>query len=79
MRMRQSIAELERAFVEEARADREKREAAQRQAALRARQREIARTHKHGRLRYFALICVLIATAVLVTIAMFTTLYYVMG
>jgi hypothetical protein len=79
MSMRQSLAQFEQAFVEETYADRQRREALQRQVASRARQREITRTHKRGSLRFGLLVVVLITTAVLVTIAMFETLYVVMG
>ena len=79
MRMRQSLNQLERAFVEESRADRDRRERLHQQATQRARQREIERTHKHGSMRFGLLVLVLIATAVLVTVAMFETLYAVMG
>lgn len=76
---RPSLAQIEEAFREEIQADRERREALQRQVELRARKRDIEKTHKHGRLRFVALWLVLIATAVLVTVAMFETLYLVMG
>jgi hypothetical protein len=79
MRMRQSLAEIEEAFVEEIEEDRERRERLARRAELRTRQRRIERTHKHGSMRFALLVLVLIATAVVVTIAMFQTLYYVMG
>jgi membrane glycosyltransferase len=79
MRMRQSLAEIEEAFVEEIEEDRERRERRARRAELRARQRHIERTHKHGSMRFVVLVLTLIATAVIVTIAMFQTLYYVMG
>ena len=79
MRMRQSLAEIEEAFVEEIEEDRERRERLARRAELRARQRHIERTHKHGSMRFVVLVFTLIATAVIVTIAMFQTLYYVMG
>ena len=79
MRMRQSLAEIEEAFVEEIEEDRERRERLARRAELRARQRHIDRTHKHGSMRFALLVLVLIATAVIVTIAMFQTLYYVIG
>ena len=46
---------------------------------MRSRQRHIERSHKHGSMRFALLVLTLIATAVLVTIAMFQTLYYVMG
>ena len=79
MRMRQSLAELERAFVEEAQIEQVRATEQVRTAVLRARQREIEKAHKHGTLRFIALVCALVGTAVLVTVAMFETLYYVMG
>jgi hypothetical protein len=79
MSMRESLAQFEEAFVEEIHADRERRDALQRQIATRARQRHITRTHKRGSMRFGLLVLVLVATAVLVTVAMFETLYIVMG
>ncbi len=79
MRMRQSIAQLERAFVEDMEADRVRREELRTRAIERSRQRRIERTHRRGSLRFVALVLVLIGTAVAVTIAMFQTLYLVMG
>ncbi len=79
MKMRQSLAQLERAFIEESQVDRQRREALRRQAALRSRQRQIERVQKHSTMRFVVLVLTLIATAVVVTIAMFQTLYYVMG
>ena len=79
MRMRQSLAEIEEAFVEEIEEDRDRRERLARRAEQRTRQRHIERTHKHGSMRFALLVLTLIATAVVVTIAMFQTLYYVMG
>jgi hypothetical protein len=79
MRMRQSIAEIEDAFFEEIEEDRERRE----QLRIRAERRELARhrerTHRHGSMRFFLLVLVLLGTAVVVTIAMFQTLYYLLG
>jgi membrane glycosyltransferase len=77
--MRQSLAEIEEAFVEEIEEDRDRRERLARRAEQRSRQRHIERTHKHGSMRFALLVLTLIATAVVVTIAMFQTLYYVMG
>lgn len=77
--MRQSLAELERAFVEEAQVEQVRAEHTVRTTRLRARQRKIERAHKHGTMRFIALVFALITTAVLVTVAMFETLYYVMG
>jgi hypothetical protein len=79
MRMRQSLAELERAFHEELEEDRDRREALRHAAIERSRQRHLERKHRHGSMRFGALVLVLVATAVLVTIAMFEILYAVMG
>ncbi len=79
MRMRQSSAQLERAFVEEVQLDRVRREHLRRTAAQRARQRRVQRRAQRSSLRFFLLVVSLVATAVLVTIAMFETLYYVIG
>ena len=79
MRMRQSIAQLERAFVEEVNLDRARREHLHHTAAKRSRHRRVARKQQRGSVRFFLLVLSLIATAVLVAIAMFETLYYVMG
>jgi membrane glycosyltransferase len=77
--MRQSLAEFERAFHEETHEDRVRRETLHRRAVMRSQQRRIERTHKHGTARFVVLVLMLIATAVIVTIAMFQTLYIVMG
>jgi hypothetical protein len=79
MRMRQSLAQLERAFVDEIEQDRDQAERLRREAERRTRQRELAKTHKRGSMRFGLLYLILIATAALVTLAMFETLYYVMG
>ena len=79
MRMRQSLAEIEEAFVEEIEEDRHRRERLRAEAVQRTRARHTTRTHLHGTMRFFLLVLTLVATAVIVTIAMFQTLYYVMG
>ena len=79
MAVKESLAQFEQAFVEETYADRERREAVERQVAARADQRRRTKVHRRGRLRFVMLVLVLIATAALVTVAMFETLYYVMG
>ena len=79
MRMRQSLADIEAAFVEEIGSDRERRERLQQQAIRRTRVRRRERAHKRGSLRFWLVLLTLVATAVVVTIAMFETLYYVMG
>jgi hypothetical protein len=77
--MRQSLAQLERAFVEEIHQDRDRREHLRRAAAQRARTRRHERETKRSSLRFMVLSLTLIATAVIVTVAMFKALYLVMG
>jgi hypothetical protein len=77
--MRQSLADLERAFVEEAWEERDRREELRRQAARRSRVRRVERQHKAGKARFVLLVLMLLGTAVLVTVAMFETLYRVMS
>ena len=79
MRMQQSLADIEEAFVEEIEEDRERRERLARRAEMRSRQRHIERSQKHGSLRYGLLVLTLLATAIIVAVAMFWTLDYVMG
>jgi anti-sigma-K factor RskA len=79
MRMRQSLAEFEQAFVEEIGEDLERDALIRERAIERTRRRRATRTHRQGSQRFWILVIALIATAVVVTIAMFQTLYYVMG
>jgi hypothetical protein len=79
LKMRQSLSAFERAFVEESEADRERGERAYRKAEQRLHQRRRQRVNKSGSLRFLLLVLVLLATAVLVTVVMFKTLYIVMG
>ena len=78
-KLQQSLAAFERAFVEEVEADRLRRERIYRQAEQRLHARRRERVHKRGSLRFVLLVLVLLATAALVTVAMFKTLYVVMG
>jgi hypothetical protein len=79
MRMRQSLAEIEEAFFEEIEEDRERRERLRNHAERRARQRRASRTRRGGNIRFLLLVLTLLGTAAIVTVAMFQTLYYVMG
>jgi hypothetical protein len=79
MRMRQSIAEIEEAFFEEINEDRERQERLRRHAEQRLRRRRAVKTHRQGSLRFAIVLLTLLATAVIVAIAMFQTLYVVMG
>ncbi len=78
-KMRQSLDEFERAFVEETHVDRVRRESLRRRAIARSRQRRLEKVNKRGTFRYVMLVLMIIATAVVVTIVMFQTLAYVMG
>jgi membrane glycosyltransferase len=79
MRMRQSLAQFEAAFREEAVEERDRRERLRREAAQRSRVRRVQRTNRNGNLRFVALVVAMIATAVIVTIAMFQTLALLMA
>ena len=79
MRMRQSLAELEQAFVEEISLDRLRRASLQRAAERRTRKRGMARAHKRGTVRFILLVLTLVLTAALVTVVMFRTLYLLLG
>ena len=77
--MRQSMDAFERAFHQETEADRIRRERLRRAAVTRSRQRRSEQIEKRGTVRFSLLVVMLIATAVVVTLAMFQTLYWVMG
>jgi hypothetical protein len=79
MRMRQSLAQLEQEFRHETQLDRSRRDTLRRQAVRRSRLRTHERRHKRSSVRYWVLILSLIATALIVTVAMFETLYYLLG
>ena len=79
MRMRQSLAEWERAFVKEISLDRYRRDSLRRTAERRAAKRERHKRQKQGSLRFLALVLTLILTAVIVTVIMFRTLYLLLG
>jgi len=78
-KMKQSLAELEQAFVEEIHEDRARRNSLRRRAIMRSQQRRLDQVHKRGTARFIVLVLVLLATAAIVTVAMFRTLYIVMG
>jgi membrane glycosyltransferase len=77
--MRQSLSTFEAAFREEAAEMVVKREKLRRQAIQRARQRRTERVQKQGKMRFVMLTAVILATAVLVTVAMFETLSLLVG
>ncbi len=79
MKMRQSLAQLEQEFRQEVQLDRSRRESLRRHAVLRSRTRTKVRLEKRTSMRFWLLVLSLIATAVIVTVAMFETLYYLLG
>jgi hypothetical protein len=79
MKMRQSLAQFEAAFREETVDERDRRERLRREAAERSRRRRVYKNNRNGNLRYVALVVAMIATAVIVTIAMFQTLSLLMS
>ncbi len=79
MKMRQSLAQFEAAFREEAADSVERRERLRREAVHRSRQRRVERVHKQGTLRFIGLAVTILATAAIVTIAMFEALALLVG
>lgn len=79
MKMRQSLAQLEEQFREHTEIEEQRTKHLQRSAAVRSRQRWHARERKRGSMRFYALALSLVATAVLVTVAMFATLYLLLA
>jgi hypothetical protein len=78
-RLRQSRAAFEQAFAEQMETERRRAEHLRRQALQRSHQRHRERMHRNGTARFVALVLILVATAVLVTIGMFQLLFLVMG
>jgi hypothetical protein len=79
MKMRQSLAEIEEEFLNETELDRSRRENLRRHAVSRSRKRRRYRRQKQSSMRFWMLVGTLIATALLVTAAMFETLYRLLG
>ncbi|MFZ0387148.1 MAG: hypothetical protein WAL22_15885 [Solirubrobacteraceae bacterium] len=75
MRMRQSLAQLEQEFRQEAELDRNRRESLRQQAVRRSRSRTRDRARAKSSVRYWMLILSLIATAVIVAAGMLECLY----
>ncbi len=75
MKMRQSLAELEQQFRAQSEIEAAHQLRMQRTAAARSRQRWHLRERKRSSKRFYLLGLSLVATAVLVTMAMFATLY----
>jgi hypothetical protein len=79
LRMRQSLAEFEAAFREETVEERLRRERLRKEAAQRSRVRRAQKVEKRGNVNFAVLVLVIVATTVVVTLAMFETLSMLMG
>jgi hypothetical protein len=79
MRMRQSLAQFERAFHEEAEQSVVRRERLRKDAVQRSRVRRVERRRKAGKGRFVLLVLTIVATAVVVTVVMFETLARIAG
>ena len=79
MRMRQSLAQYEAAFREAAAESVQRREELRRKAVTRSRLRRVERVHKAGTLRFIWLCLAILATTMIVTVAMFQALALLAG
>ena len=79
MKMRQSLAQLEQEFRHEMQVDRSRRENLRHRAIVRSKKRYVEREKKRSSVRFWVLVLSIIATAVVVTVAMFESLYYLLG
>jgi hypothetical protein len=79
MKMRQSIADWEQAFVKEISLDRHRRDSLRRTTEHRALKREADRRNRRGSMRFALLVLTLVLTAAVVTVVMFRTLYLLLG
>lgn len=77
--MGKSPVEIEEAFAREISRERERRDMLRRKAEQRTLRREVERRNRRGSLRYAALVLTLIATAAIVTVVMFRTLYLLLS
>ncbi len=79
MKMRQSLSQFEAAFREEAADSVVRRETLRKKAVQRSRVRRVERVEKQGTLRFVFLCLTIVATTVIVTIAMFQALAILAG
>ena len=79
MKMRQSLAQIEQEFLYQSDLEQQRRKHLQRTAAVRSRQRWHARERKRSSMRFYLLATMLVLTVVLVTVAMFATLYLLLS
>jgi hypothetical protein len=75
MKMRQSLAQIEQAFVQETQLEEQHSERLLRHIHVRSRQRTVEREKKRSSVRFYLLALSLVLVALAVTAAMFGTLY----
>jgi hypothetical protein len=75
MKMRQSLDVFEQQFRYEAEQDQRRREYLRHNVNARSRKRHLERRRRKGSMRFYTLVLTLMSTAVIVTVAMFYTLY----
>jgi hypothetical protein len=79
MKMRQSIAQFEVAFEQEAALERRRRQQLRQRAVNRSRARRMLRTEQRGKVAFGVLVIALTLTVITVTVVMFETLAWLMG
>jgi hypothetical protein len=79
MKMRQSLAQIEQEFLHQRELEQRRRQHLERTAAVRSRQRWHARERKRSSMRFYVLAATLVLTVMLVTVAMFATLYLLLS
>ena len=79
MRMRQTSAQFELAFEQEAALERRRRTQLRQRAVNRSRARRIQRIQQHGNVAFGVLVIALTATVLTVTVVMFETLAWLMS
>lgn len=79
MKMRQSLAQIEQAFVQETQLEEQQSERLLRHVDVRSRKRTVQREKKRSSLRFYMLALSLILVALAVTAVMFETLYLLLA
>ena len=79
LKARQSLARFEEEFRQQMEQEELRSKTLQRHVVVRSRKRTIQRRRKQGSVRFWLLVLALIGTAVGVTVAMFETLYLLLG
>jgi hypothetical protein len=78
MKMRQSLNQFENAFEQQKVLEQRRREQLRHRAANRSRERRVSRSQQEGKVRFSVLAVCLSATVVVVTVAMFEALTFLM-